>query len=237
MSVKILIVDDEQAIRNMLAIALRSSGFECYEASNAYEANDIIKNHPVDIVLLDWMMPQLSGIEFVRQLRKQADTKHLPVIMISAKTDEKNIVTGLTAGVDDYITKPFSPRELTARINAVLRRASQHHSQTTQAPINNAQLVAGKLVIDERKFSTTLAGEEITLAPTEFRLLAFFVKNQDRAFTRAQLLNSCARNGETMDERSIDVYIKRLRQALKVENYQQCVKTVHGVGYRFKLPE
>ena len=156
--------------------------------------------------------------------------------MLSAKADEKNIVTGLTAGVDDYMTKPFSPRELVARVNAVLRRTS-FNEQTKPVSVDADLLVAGDLTIDENNHKVTLNQKPVNLGPTEYRLLVFLISNQNRAFTRAQLINHCAKNKQDVDERSMDVYIRRLRQSLKSGDYHRCIKTVHGFGYRFTLPE
>lgn len=219
----ILIVDDEQAIREMLRVALEMAGFYCLEAKNAYEAQIAITDTPPDLVLLDWMMPEVSGIELVRRWRRHEDTASIPVIMLTAKVEEENTIQGLESGADDYISKPFSPRELIARISALLRR-TEPAEKTIQV---------GELVIDPVCREVSVAGTPIALGPTEYRLLEFFLTHQNRAYTREQLLNSVWGANVYIDERTIDVHIRRLRKALSLSGYDVCVQTVRGFGYRF----
>ncbi len=221
----VLIVDDEAAIRDMLKVALEMNGFRCLEAKNAYEAQVTMADHAPDLVLLDWMMPEVSGIELLRRWRRNPETKDIPVIMLTAKAEEENLVKGLNSGADDYITKPFSPRELVARIKTVFRRVA---SSPGEDPI-----VFGDLVMDPAARSVSIADEPVALGPTEYRLLEFFLSNQNRAYTRDQLLNNVWGTNVYIDERTIDVHIRRLRKALAPHGYESCVQTVRGFGYRF----
>ncbi len=221
----VLIVDDEAAIRDMLKVALEMNGFHCLEAKNAYEAQVTMADHAPDLVLLDWMMPEVSGIELLRRWRRNPETKDIPVIMLTAKAEEENLVKGLNSGADDYITKPFSPRELVARIKTVFRRVA---SSPGEDPI-----VFGDLVMDPAARSVSIADKPVALGPTEYRLLEFFLSNQNRAYTRDQLLNNVWGTNVYIDERTIDVHIRRLRKALAPHGYESCVQTVRGFGYRF----
>lgn len=221
----ILIVDDEAAIRDMLKIALEMADFRCLEAKNAYEAQICLTDDSPDLVLLDWMMPEVTGIELLRRWRRQEETKDIPVIMLTAKAEEDSTIKGLDAGADDYISKPFSPRELVARINTLLRRTDQGQSESA--------LVAGALVMDPVSRNLTIGDKLISLGPTEYRLLEFFLNHQNRAYTREQLLNNVWGANVYIDERTIDVHIRRLRKAISVQGYDSCVQTVRGFGYRF----
>lgn len=221
----ILIVDDEPAIRDMLRIALEMAGFECLEAVNAYEAQIAVTDHRPDLVLLDWMMPEVSGIELLRRWRRHEETKDIRVIMLTAKTEEDNTVKGLDSGADDYVSKPFSPRELVARINTLMRRTDTESSENA--------LIAGDLVMDLVGRSVSIGGETISLGPTEYRLLEFFLTHQNRAYTREQLLNNVWGANVYIDERTIDVHIRRLRKELTPKGYDSCIQTVRGFGYRF----
>lgn len=221
----ILIVDDEAAIRDMLKISLEMAEFKCLEAKNAYEAQICLTDNRPDLVLLDWMMPEVSGIELVRRWRRQEDTRDIPVIMLTAKAEEDSTVKGLDSGADDYITKPFSPRELIARINTLLRRVDDGQPEAT--------LSAGDLVMDPVGRNVTIADQSVSLGPTEYRLLEFFLKHQNRAYTREQLLNNVWGANVYIDERTIDVHIRRLRKAISINGYENCVQTVRGFGYRF----
>lgn len=221
----VLIVDDEPAIRDMLKVALEMAEFSCIEAKNAYEAQVSITDFSPDLVLLDWMMPEVSGIELLRRWRRNPETKDIPVIMLTAKAEEENLVKGLDTGADDYIAKPFSPRELVARIKALFRRVE---SESSDAPIT-----IGELVMDPAARAVTIAGQPVSLGPTEYRLLEFFLFHQNRAYTRDQLLNNVWGSNVYIDERTIDVHIRRLRKALAPHGYDNCVQTVRGFGYRF----
>lgn len=221
----VLIVDDEKSIRDMLKVALEMADFDCIEATNAQQAQILVTDNRPDLVLLDWMMPEVSGVELLRRWRRHEDTMNMPVIMLTAKAEEDNTVRGLEVGADDYITKPFSPRELAARIKALIRRSSPSDAQQ--------QLVAGKLVLDNSSRTVTIEGAPVSLGPTEYRLLEFFMNHRNRAYTRNQLLNNVWGANVYIDERTIDVHIRRLRKALSVDGYENVIQTVRGFGYRF----
>ncbi|KXJ52199.1 phosphate regulon transcriptional regulator PhoB [Neptuniibacter pectenicola] len=223
-SKSVLIVDDEAPIREMIAVALEMAGYNCLEAENANEAHSLIVDDKPDMVLLDWMMPGTSGIEFARRLRKDETTADLPIIMLTAKGDEDYKIKGLEAGVDDYITKPFSPRELVARLKAVLRR-------TTPKGIEEPVSVDG-LTLDPISHRVISEQDPIDLGPTEFRLLQFFMTHQDRAYSRSQLLDMVWGGNVYVEERTVDVHIRRLRKALGAR-HDYLVQTVRGTGYRF----
>jgi two-component system phosphate regulon response regulator PhoB len=223
-SKRVLIVDDEAPIREMIAVALEMAGYECSEADNAQDAHAQIVDNKPDMVLLDWMMPGTSGIEFARRLRKEEVTADIPIIMLTAKTDEDNKIKGLETGVDDYITKPFSPRELVARLKAVLRR-------TTPKGVEEPVTVDG-LTLDPVSHRVTADNQPVELGPTEFRLLQFFMTHPDRAYSRSQLLDMVWGGNVYVEERTVDVHIRRLRKALG-ERHDYLVQTVRGTGYRF----
>ena len=221
----ILVVDDEPAIRDMISTALDVAGYDCLQAENAQQAHGIIIDEQPDLVLLDWMMPETSGIELIRRLQRDDLTKNVPVIMLTAKAAEDNMVQGLESGADDYITKPFSPRALVARINAVLRRAEP---DLPQEPIQVDQLL-----FDPVSHRVTIAEQPVSLGPTEFRLLSFFLTHQERVYTRDQILNHVWGGNVYMDERTVDVHIRRLRKAISLEGHDRFIQTVRGAGYRF----
>ncbi|MGB1238496.1 MAG: phosphate regulon transcriptional regulator PhoB [Pseudomonadales bacterium] len=221
---QILIVDDEAAIREMIAVALEMAGYHCLEADNARTAHSIIIDRKPDMVLLDWMMPNMSGIELARRLRSDDVTADIPIIMLTAKGEEDHKIHGLEAGIDDYITKPFSPRELVARLKTVLRRAT---------PKGIDQIVSvDSLVLDPVSHRATSDNQPLDLGPTEYRLLQFFMTHQDRAYSRAQLLDMVWGGNVYVEERTVDVHIRRLRKALG-ERHDYLVQTVRGTGYRF----
>ena len=219
----ILIVDDEPAIRDMVAVALEVAGFKCLRAENARTAYTLIIDEQPDLVLLDWMMPETSGIELLRRLRRDELTSELPVILLTAKAEEDNLVQGLNAGADDYVTKPFSPRELIARVRALLRRRDLGRQEE---PIR----VQG-LMYDPISHHVSIDGAPVAMGPTEFRLLGFFLTHQDRVYSRDQILNHVWGGNVYMDERTVDVHIRRLRKALG--DHDKLVQTVRGAGYRF----
>jgi two-component system phosphate regulon response regulator PhoB len=221
---KILIVDDESAIREMIAVALEMAGYECLEADNARDAYTYIVDQRPDMILLDWMLPETSGIELARRLKRDESTADIPIIMITAKTEEDNKVQGLEVGADDYITKPFSPRELVARLKAVLRRATP---QGVESAIN----IDG-LELDPVCHRVTSNDAELAIGPTEYKLLQFFMTHQDRVYTRAQLLDLVWGGNVYVEERTVDVHIRRLRKALGAA-HDYLVQTVRGTGYRF----
>ncbi len=221
---RVLIVDDEAPIREMLNLALEMAGYDCLEADNARDAHALIVDQRPDMILLDWMMPGTSGIELARRLKRDEQTREIPIIMLTAKGDEENKIQGLEAGADDYITKPFSPRELVARLKAVLRRASPEG--------DNAVINVHGLQLDTVSHRITSNEQPLELGPTEFKLLQFFMTHQDRAFSRSQLLDYVWGGNVYVEERTVDVHIRRLRKGLG-EQYAALIQTVRGTGYRF----
>lgn len=222
---RILIVDDEAAIRDMLRVALEMADYECIEASNAQEALELTVDERPDLVLLDWMMPGTSGIELARRLKREESTAEVPIIMLTAKGEEDNKVQGLEVGADDYITKPFSPRELVARLKAVLRRADPQ--------VNGNPIRVQGLCLDPASHRVTINNRPVDMGPTEYRLLEFFLTHQERAYTRSQLLDHVWGGNVYVEERTVDVHIRRLRKALAVDDHENLVQTVRGTGYRF----
>ncbi len=221
---KILIVEDETAIRQMLGFALEGAGFEWLEACTADEARKLLGEQLPDLVLMDWMLPGISGLELVRQLRRSPRTRELPIIMLTAKAGEPERVEGLETGADDYVTKPFSTRELIARIRAVLRRRMTDGEEVIQA---------GPLRLNTATHRITIGDTAVELSPTEFRLLHFFVTHPERVFTRGQLLDRIWGDDVYIEERTVDVHIRRLRKALAPHGLDRTIQTVRTVGYRF----
>jgi len=224
-SSKILVIDDEAAIRELVSTTLRLANLNCLTASNAAEAHRAIFNDQPDLILLDWMLPDLSGIEFARRLRREETTEELPIIMLTARTQEDEKVTGLNAGVDDYITKPFSGKELIARVKALLRRVNAKHG--------NKSLKAGELQLDPTSQRVTVGSKFVQMGPTEYRLLEFFMSHQERAFSRVQLLDRIWGKNVYVEDRTVDVHIRRLRKALIPFECESYIQTVRGTGYRF----
>lgn len=225
MPVKILVVEDEQPIQEMVAFTLRRAGMECWMAGDARGADLVISENVPDLILLDWMLPEISGIEYARRLRNDELTRDLPVIILTARADEDDRVYGLESGADDYIVKPFSPRELVARVRAVLRR-----SQSMQ---DDGVLEFDGLRLDLRSHRVYGHDTPIALGPTEFKLLQFFMGHADRVYTRSQLLDHVWGRQTPVDERTVDVHIRRLRKALEPFDLSGFLQTVRGVGYRF----
>jgi len=225
MSQHILIVDDEQAIRQMLGFALSGDGYRCSEAASVSEAQELLMRDRPDLVLLDWMLPGISGVDFARRLKRDTRSASLPIIMLTAKGEEADKIRGLDSGADDYITKPFSTRELLARVRAVLRRV--------QGEASGELLQAGRLAMDLRTHRATIDGEEVELSPTEFRLLQFFVTHPERVHSRGQLLDEVWGNDSYIEERTVDVHIRRLRKVLEPFHCEDMIQTVRSVGYRF----
>ncbi len=224
---KILIIDDEAAIRQMVCLALTQAHFDCLEAADTAEAQvQILKEKP-DLILLDWMLPKLSGVEYARTLRRERLTQNIPVIMLTARTEEADKIRGLDSGVDDYITKPFSTRELLARIKALLRRTAPLAADTA--------VEMDGLALDPITHRVTAAGKVLELGPTEFRLLHFFMTHADRVHSRERLLNSVWGDNVYVEERTVDVHIRRLRKALDQTGHDRLIQTVRGSGYRFSM--
>jgi len=222
---KVLIVDDEAPIREMIMVALEMAGYDCLEAENTQIAHGIIVDQQPDLILLDWMLPGVSGIEFARRLKKDELTEDVPIIMLTAKSEEDNKIQGLEVGADDYITKPFSPRELVARLKAVLRR-------TTPEGVEDTVNVNG-LELNPISHRVLAHGDSIEMGPTEFRLLQFFMTHQERAYSRSQLLDHVWGGNVYVEERTVDVHIRRLRKALAETGHDGLIQTVRGTGYRF----
>lgn len=232
MAATILIVEDEPAIQELISYNLRNAGYVVLCAGSAEQARDMVNDVLPDLVLLDWMLPNISGIEFARMLRQGTRTKMVPIIMLTARVEESDKVTGLEIGADDYIIKPFSPRELIARIKAVLRR---------RLPEASDELVeVGGLRLDPTTHRVTVndledgsRSSEIALGPTEFRLLHFLMTHTERVHTRGQLLDRVWGDHVFVEDRTVDVHIRRLRRALEEAGKDELVQTVRGAGYRF----
>jgi two-component system phosphate regulon response regulator PhoB len=225
MAKQILVVEDERAIREMIAFGLRRAGFEVREAADARSGRAEVANRLPDLLLVDWMLPDTSGLEFTRALKRDRETREVPIIMLTARAEEGDKVAGLEGGADDYITKPFSPRELLARINAVLRRAM---------PAEGAERIDIEgLVLDQSSQRVSVGERTVALGPTEYRMLAFFMTHPERVYTREQLLDRVWGGNVYVEERTIDVHIRRLRKALEESGYDRLIQTVRGSGYRF----
>lgn len=220
----ILVVEDEPAILDLLETTLAARGFKITKALDAAAARRAIDAALPDLVVLDWMLPGESGVALARSLRGAERTRLLPIIMLTAKAEENDKVAGLEAGADDYITKPFSPRELVARVNALLRRRAPESA--------DQELGYGPLTLNPARHEARVAGALIAIGPVEFRLLAFLVAHPQRVFTRAQLLDRVWGDHAFIEERTIDVHILRLRKALGAHGAEALVQTVRGVGYR-----
>lgn len=225
----ILIVDDEPAIRDMVAYALRKGEYEPAHAGDAREAQAAIAERVPDLILLDWMLPGTSGLELARRWRKDALTRDIPIIMLTARGEENDRVGGLEAGVDDYVVKPFSARELLARIRAVLRRSREDDE--------DGSVQVGGLRIDgaaHRVFADSTSGSTpVHIGPTEYRLLHFFMTHPERVYSRSQLLDHVWGGSVYVEERTVDVHIRRLRKTLEPHQLDPMVQTVRGAGYRF----
>jgi len=227
MATTILVVEDDVAIRDMLCFSLRHSGFECESVGDAEKGLAWLKNQQPELILLDWMLPGIDGIEFIRRLRAIESWASIPVIMLTAKGESEDMVKGLSVGADDYINKPFSPPELVARIKAVMRRCNLSETGETQ------KIEIAGLVLDTKSHRVTVDEQRIDLGPTEFRLLHFFMRNPERAYSRSQLLDHVWGDTVYIEERTVDVHIRRLRKALEPSKHDGLVQTVRGVGYRF----
>jgi two-component system, OmpR family, phosphate regulon response regulator PhoB len=224
----ILVVEDEPAILELLKVNLVDAGYDVRAAPDAETAHAMLQESLPDLVLLDWMLPGQSGLAFAKQLRAHPRTKELPVIMVTARTEESDRVAGLEAWVDDYVTKPFSPRELKARIKSVLRRRAP---EAAQEP-----LAAGPLKLDPVTHRVTANGQAVTVGPTEYRLLRFLLARPERVHSRAQLLDQVWGDHVYIEERTVDVHVRRLRLALEPFGLANLVETVRGSGYRLAVP-
>lgn len=224
----ILIIEDERPIRDMVGFALRKNGFSLYEAGSGQEAEKLLHSVQLDVVLLDWMLPDISGIEILRRIKRDDATSQLPVIMLTARTEEEDKIFGLDTGADDYVTKPFSTKELLARIRALLRRTA------TEEKIES--LTLGPINIDTASHRVLINNKPIECGPTEYRLLKFFIKHADRVYSRAQLLDQVWGRNVYIEERTVDVHVLRLRKLLTPYACDQMLQTVRGAGYRFSKP-
>jgi len=227
--IKVLVVDDESAIREMIRFALGKSDMKVTCAASGKEALEKINERPPDIILLDWMMPNMSRPELTRRLRKNPVMKAIPIIMLTARVSEDDKVTGLNAGADDYIIKPFSPRELIARINAVLRRSDPGGT--------DGKITTGLISMDTLSRQVFLADKPTHIGPTEYRLLEFFMTHENRAFSRSQLLDHVWGTNVFLEERTVDVHIRRLRKILQKAKLDHYIQTVRSHGYRFVAAE
>ncbi len=222
---RILVVEDEQPIRDLIAFGLRRAGCDVALAEHSQSALASVGDRRPDLILIDWMLPDMSGLELVRQLRRDANTRDIPIMMLTARAEEADKVAGLESGADDYITKPFSARELIARIQAVLRRS---------APAGNAERVELEgLTLDQAGHRVLASGKSVGLGPTEYRLLAFLMTHPDRVYSRSQLLDRVWGGNVYVEERTVDVHIRRLRKSLEPGGFDRFIQTVRGSGYRF----
>lgn len=225
----ILIVDDEAAIRDMVRMALENDGFKVSDASNAHKAAKLLENSDIDLILLDWMMPGVAGIDFAARLRRENTVPNVGIIMLTARDAEDDLVRGLEVGADDYVRKPFSTRELISRIRAVLRR--MHDSLLSGDVVS-----AGRITIDTDQHRVLIDKEPVDFSPTEFRLLHFLLTHPDRVFGRNQLLDNVWGEQVYVEDRTVDVHIRRLRKVLEQYDCDSYISTVRGVGYRFTGP-
>ena len=223
MTAKVLIIEDEKAVREMLCFTLKNNSFAIFEAEDSDSAFDTLKKNDINLILLDWMLPGKQGIEISKLLRSSSETKDIPIIMLTAKSDESDKVLGLESGADDYITKPFSPKELVARIKALLRRT---------APQKDMEVVKyGNITLNPMTHKVTDGENNVELGPTEFKLLHFFMTHPERVFSRSQLLDLVWGRNIYVEERTVDVHILRLRKSF-VSDSSKCIQTVRGAGYR-----
>lgn len=225
MSIKVLVVDDEAAIAEVLTLALEAASFDTRTVFDGKAVLASLTDYQPDVLLLDWMLPNISGIELARQIKQHPDFKQLPIIMLTARGEEESKIMGLETGADDYVTKPFSTRELISRIKAVLRRGSPE--------LLAGKLVHGELVLELASQRVKAGEQELTLGPTEYRLLEWFMRNPDRVFSREQLLDRVWGSQVYVEDRTVDVHILRLRKVLKTAQLDHLIETVRGSGYRF----
>lgn len=222
---QVLVVEDEGPIREMIAFGLKRAGFDVREAEDSQSARVSLADHRPDLVLIDWMLPDSSGLELTRALKRDRETRELPVILLTARAEESDKIAGLEGGADDYVTKPFSPRELAARIHAVLRRA--------QPGGDGEHVAVGGLELDPASHRVLAEGRTVPLGPTEYRMLEFFMTHPERVYSRDQLLDRVWGGAVYVEERTVDVHIRRLRKALENFGYDRLIQTVRGSGYRF----
>ncbi|MGZ4958794.1 MAG: phosphate regulon transcriptional regulator PhoB [Methylomonas sp.] len=226
-NLNILVVEDEEAIREMLVMALEQAGLKVLPVASAELALQALAENMIDLILLDWMLPGISGVELARRLKNDAGYKALPIILLTARGEEEDKIRGLEIGADDYITKPFSPKELIARIKAVTRRSGKL--------TESGQLSVGDLTLDAEQHRLTIAGHMLEVSPTEFRLMQFFMTNPDKVYSRTHLLDQVWGRSVYIEERTVDVHIRRLRKILAEFGREELIQTVRGFGYRFSM--
>ena len=226
---QILIVEDERPIREMIAFSLKRAGYVVHEAEDSHSARQRLADQRPDLMLVDWMLPDMSGLELTRLIKRDRETRELPIIMLTARAGEADKVAGLEGGADDYVTKPCSPRELLARIQAVLRRTSVGNT--------DEKIDLGGLQLDKASHRVTAGDRTVSLGPTEYRMLEFFMTHPERVYSREQLLDRIWGGNVYVEERTIDVHIRRLRKALEEFKLDHLVQTVRGSGYRFSARE
>ena len=228
-NLNILVVEDEDAIREMLMMVLVQAGFKSIPATDAQDGQKVLNDNLPDLILLDWMLPGISGAEWARRLKKDSMFREIPIILLTARGEEEDKVKGLEIGADDYMTKPFSPKELIARIRAVLRRSGK---------INDlAQISLADLVLDTEQHRLSIGEKQLEVSPTEFRLIQFFMTHPDKVFNRTQLLDQVWGRSVYIEERTVDVHIRRLRKILAEHGREDLVQTVRGFGYRFSVTD
>lgn len=221
----ILVVEDESAIRKMLVMILQQYDFKVLEAADVAQAQAILDETFPDLILLDWMLPRITGDEWTRRLKSSENFRDLPIILVTAKGEETDKIRGLDIGADDYVTKPFSPKELVARIKAVLRRSGKIHDLT--------QIKFQDIILDTEQHRVLISNKEVDVSPTEFRLLSFFLTHPDKVYNRTQLLDQVWGRSVYIEERTVDVHIRRLRKILSKYQREEWLQTVRGFGYRF----
>jgi two-component system phosphate regulon response regulator PhoB len=224
-AINVLVVEDEEAIREMLAMVLEQAEFTVQAAADTRQAQALMAESMPDLILLDWMLPGVSGVEWARRLKKDKDYGEIPIIMLTARGEEEDKIRGLEFGADDYITKPFSPRELVARIKAVLRRSGKH--------AKSGHIELGGIALHTNEHRVTIAECPVVLSPTEYRLLEFFLTHPDKVYSRGQLLDQVWGRNSFIEERTVDVHIRRLRKILEEHGREEMIQTVRGFGYRF----
>ena len=228
MQKKILVIEDEAAIREMIVFTLESEGFQVTGVENGHDARQAVAESLPDLMLIDWMLPGVSGLELVRGFRRSSATRTIPIIMLTARSEENDRIDGLDSGADDYITKPFSTRELLSRISALLRRAEAFEG-------SKQPLQAGEIILDPASHELTICGKPTNPGPTEYRLLLFLMQHPNRVYSRAQLLDYVWGDDIYIEERTVDVHVLRLRKLLKQFNVDHMLQTVRGSGYRFSV--
>ncbi|MBT3812806.1 MAG: phosphate regulon transcriptional regulator PhoB [Gammaproteobacteria bacterium] len=223
----ILVVEDEPAIRSMLVMVLQQYDFNVLEAGDVTEAQAMLDETVPDLILLDWMLPRITGDEWTRRLKSNDSYRDLPIILVTAKGEEADKIRGLDIGADDYVTKPFSPKELISRIKAVLRRSGKIHDLT--------QIKFQDIVMDIERHRVNISDKEVDISPTEFKLLSFFLTHPDKVYNRTQLLDQVWGRNVYIEERTVDVHIRRLRKILAKYQREDWLQTVRGFGYRFSI--